>query len=163
MGASPRGYWQCATRAADNQLGVKMVKNRELSAEEIVAGIQERIDLLTKVQMAVRIAFTGNVTAREPERVQVRTATKRRVTKRKRNAPKGASRDLILKALQETPKLTTGEIYDRLVNSGEWVTHSVNPRGLVTVTLDTMLKKGLISKNGNGWMIPGREQETVAA
>ena len=134
----------------------------KLTVDEILAGIDERIELLGTIKAAVRYAFTDRYEETDAE-VQEEAPSRPARARRKRAkhyAPRGQNKTLLTQALQLGPMSTDG-VYEWL-NSNGWQTTSANPRYLVAVTLRQMQKAGAVLRDEtNGFWSLAPAQHTA--
>lgn len=119
----------------------------KMTIDEILAGIDERIELLGTIKAAVRYAFTDRY--EETDEVHEETPAPRPTRRRKRSkhyTPRGQNKALLTQALQTAGPMSTDGVYEWLKANG-WQTTSANPRYLVAVTLRQMQKAGTLVRD----------------
>ena len=131
-----------------------MAKTTSATLEQMLAGIEERINMLHTLKDAMTFAFTGEYHGQDlPEEAPARAPrrAKRHSRRVARVAVRGTNRELFTAILRDagTP-LSTDEVYSKAM-SRHWQTTSGDPRNLVAVTLRTMSHQGHVRKVGSDW------------
>ena len=125
---------------------------REVTIEEIMAGLDERIELLGTIKAAVRYAFTGQ--AAESEAYSEPAPAPRPRRKARRVKQTGVKGTTVLAQVLEAAPLTTDEILATMQLRG-WETISANPRNIVAVMLGQFARKGKALRHEDGkWSLP---------
>lgn len=137
----------------------------KLTIEDILAGIDERMELLTTIKAAVRYAFTSvyqEETEQQTEAPTQRMRSRRHAKRGKTYAMKGSSnKALFLQALGTGTSLSTDDVYEWL-KTNNWHTTSGNPRYLVAVTLRHLVTQGLALRGADGHWSLVRANESEA-
>ena len=132
----------------------------KMTIDEILAGIDERIELLGTIKAAVRYAFTDRYEGPDAEVEETPAPRPTRRKRAKHYAPRGQNKALLTQALQLGPMSTDG-VYEWL-NANGWQTTSANPRYLVAVTLRQMQKAGVVLRDEtNGFWSLAPTQHTA--
>lgn len=135
-----------------------------ITAEDMVNELQERIDFLQKLQEGLMFIYYGDpslpvdlgVDSKEVDEIEKRPQRRSKPTTKKEKKIESVQRPAdgislkkrILSIMPVGTPLTAQEVFEHL-NLAGWWTSSANPRGLVVTTLAQMTRDGLLQKAGD--------------